>query len=272
MLLGAIVLLVATACGSAATHTTPTGARTAAQKKLLGTKYCAANWNVSGAAAEYGPPEHFLPKIRVYRIAGAGLRGHGRPVCSLITATQLDQIDAVFVNTFDGAGWQLDQTDAHAMQVNGVAAAYPPNAYITAAGTVHLGREQKAAGPPAASPPPTNPASLSQFTGQWGGHGRGMSINASGIGTEFQDAGCCTLGLKLGFRLTRATGTTVDAKASGVVTSVTIGRGWPPHATRPRVGDQFSLELRNGLITDQFGAPYCGPHTQVPGNPMPCGA
>jgi len=112
----------------------------------MGSQYCTAQWNDHGQTPSgESPPQAYgqfltiYAKIRIYEIPQTGPGSHPAFTCALIAATRLDQISDVYANTFDGRGWVLDQTDAHAMQMNGVVSIYPPNATITASGQVRLG-------------------------------------------------------------------------------------------------------------------------------------
>ena len=152
--LAAVVLLSAAAgCGGAGKPAAqPTKKHfTATQRKYMGSQYCTEDWNHGQTPSGSSPPVAYgqfltiYPTIRIYEIPQTGAGVHPKFTCALIAATRLDQISDVYANTFDGNGWQLDQTDAHSMQVNGVSTAYPPNAFMTVSGQVRL-RQQASSG------------------------------------------------------------------------------------------------------------------------------
>jgi hypothetical protein len=149
--LSALSLLVLAACGGTTTTraASPPHLRrhrpSPAKLKHEGSQYCTEDWNTNtlnpsqpSAASQYGQFLTIYPKIRIYEIPQHGPGAHPAFTCALIAATGAGQISDVYANTFNGNGWHLDRTDAQSMQVNGVAAAYPPNASITASGEVRL--------------------------------------------------------------------------------------------------------------------------------------
>ena len=103
-------------------------------------------------------------------------------------------------------------------------------------------------------------ATLATFAGYWWGHDKGLSITRDGRAKEEINSGCCFPELDLEFRLSHPRGSPRLGAATATVTAVHI-HGHRLYAVRPaRVGQRFTLRLRNGVITEPLtGAIYCAP-------------
>ena len=103
-------------------------------------------------------------------------------------------------------------------------------------------------------------ATLATFAGYWWGHDRGLRITRQGLAKEGINSGCCFPELDLEFRLSRPRGSARFAAATATITAVRI-HAHRLYAVRPaRLGQRFTLRLRNGVITEPLtGAIYCAP-------------
>jgi hypothetical protein len=103
-------------------------------------------------------------------------------------------------------------------------------------------------------------ATLATFAGYWWGHSKGLNITRHGFGKESINSGCCFPELDVSFRLSSPRGSQRFAAATATVTAVRI-HGHRLYAVGPaRVGQRFTLRLRNGVITEPLtGAIYCAP-------------
>jgi hypothetical protein len=115
-------------------------------------------------------------------------------------------------------------------------------------------------------------ATLASFAGTWGGHTRGLTIAANGIGKEVVYAGCCDHVINLRLRLSRPRGTENNATALVQVVAEHIydpadfSNAYPA----PHVGETRTLRLRNGVITEPMThLTYCETAQQARGT---CGA
>ncbi|MGH2976903.1 MAG: hypothetical protein ACRDKC_00805 [Gaiellaceae bacterium] len=90
-------------------------------------------------------------------------------------------------------------------------------------------------------------AGLATFAGRWGGHGRGLTIKASGSGGEFANASCCVRVYRLAFRILSVRGTLTRATASYRVTSY---RRYDNSVRKLRAGAVGKLPLTNGIVTN----------------------
>jgi hypothetical protein len=101
-------------------------------------------------------------------------------------------------------------------------------------------------------------ATLATFAGYWWGHDRGLSISRDGRAKESINSGCCFPEIDVWLRFSRPRGSPRFAAATATITAVRI-HGHRLYAVRPaRVGQRFTLRLRNGVITEPLtGANYC---------------
>jgi hypothetical protein len=133
----------------------------------------------------------------------------------------------------------------------------------------------------ARSATPAAAVSLKTFAGTWGGHTRGLTINARGQAYEQLGDGCCDEVVHMRFRLSDPRGTPRNATALARVTSIQLLNAKDyrgdrkyniPASPKPYVGKTARLHLHNGVITeplDGFDATYCNAKTQAKGV---CGA
>lgn len=115
-------------------------------------------------------------------------------------------------------------------------------------------------------------ATLASFAGTWGGHTRGLTIAANGIGKEVVYSGCCDHVINLRLRLSRPRGTESNATALVRVVAEHIydpadfSNAYPA----PHVGETRTIRLRNGVITEPMThLTYCDTAQQARGT---CGA
>lgn len=107
-------------------------------------------------------------------------------------------------------------------------------------------RSTGASGPGGLKRPPPQ-ASLGTFVGIWGGHGRGLSIKASGRGQEQVSDGCCNPIYQLTVQILSVRGTLTRATALYRVTSF---RRYESGVRKVNVGEIGKLLLRNGIVTN----------------------
>jgi hypothetical protein len=115
-------------------------------------------------------------------------------------------------------------------------------------------------------------ATLATFAGGWNGHTRHLVITRSGHAREYIDDGCCHPVIDLMFRLSRPHGTLKIAAATATATAVWVRdrSAFTKAFPAPRVGEQRTLRLRNGVITETLtGAKYCDDRAAAKGT---CGA
>ena len=110
-------------------------------------------------------------------------------------------------------------------------------------------------------------ATLATFAGGWQAHARSLNVTRTGDARERLSLGLGDFVVELRFHLSRPRGSPRDATAQATVTAVRIGdtsvftAAHPP----PRVGQSFTLRLREGAITEPLtGANYCGPGVDWP--------
>ena len=105
--------------------------------------------------------------------------------------------------------------------------------------------------------PPSPPATLSTFVGDWIGHTRDLAVAPTGIATESISDGCCTPVVSATYRVDSVSGTAADATAAVTVTAVTPGS--EPFAPMPTVGERGTLHLTGGLLASSLtgGTLYC---------------
>jgi hypothetical protein len=105
-------------------------------------------------------------------------------------------------------------------------------------------------------------ATLATFAGVWQAHARTLKITRNGSAKEWLAMGLGDFVVAVRFRLSRPTRTPHGATATARVTAVRIGdkSGFTAAHPPPRVGESFSIRLRDGVITEPLtGARYCGP-------------
>lgn len=106
----------------------------------------------------------------------------------------------------------------------------------------------------AASAHATRRATLRTFAGDWGGHGRTLTVTRHGKARETVDDGCCDHLITFRFQLRRVRGTPRRATAIARVTAVHVtdpsafSDNWPA----PYVGERRSVRLRNGIVLERF--------------------
>lgn len=105
--------------------------------------------------------------------------------------------------------------------------------------------------------PPSPPASLATFVGDWIGHTRDLVVTSAGTATESISDGCCTPVVTASYRVDSVSGTAADATAAVTVTSVTPGS--ERFSPMPTVGEHGTLHLSGGLLTSSLtgGTRYC---------------
>jgi hypothetical protein len=108
-------------------------------------------------------------------------------------------------------------------------------------------------------------ATLSNFAGTWGGHGKTLKITRAGVARAWVYSGCCYLAYAMRLRLSHPDGTPRAATAMAIVTAVHIGdRSWFSKAyPAPHVGESMTTRLRDGVIT-LMETNYCGPGVNWP--------
>ena len=91
------------------------------------------------------------------------------------------------------------------------------------------------------------------FAGTWDGHTRRLVIRADGRGHEIISSGCCTPVVTARFRLLKVSGTQEKVVAAIKFTSVRVDKGIfaDSHRAPPRVGQEATLRLVHGVITDE---------------------
>lgn len=103
------------------------------------------------------------------------------------------------------------------------------------------------------NPPP--PATLATFAGGWGGHTRGLSITATGRGSEDTDDGCCTHVYRLTFQILSVSGTLTRGAA---VYRVTSFKRYGAGVRQLHPGDTGKLVLKDGIVTNTLtGVFFC---------------
>jgi hypothetical protein len=102
---------------------------------------------------------------------------------------------------------------------------------------------------------PAPPATLATFVGGWGGHTRGLSITATGGGSEDTDDGCCTHVYHLTFQILSVSGTLTRGTA---VYRVTSFKRYEAGVRRLYHGDTGKLVLKDGIVTNTLtGVFFC---------------
>lgn len=105
---------------------------------------------------------------------------------------------------------------------------------------------------------------LSAFAGARQGHGRTLSITGAGYAREQINSSCCTVALRLEFRISRPRGSVDAASALATVIRVRVfDRQWFANGKpAPRVGETGTIRLRGRNIYEGLtGAYYCRPTT-----------
>jgi hypothetical protein len=98
---------------------------------------------------------------------------------------------------------------------------------------------------------PAPNATFATFAGYWGGHTRGLLINADGLGHEFVDDGCCIRDYDIRFRILSVTGSITHATATYRVLA-----SKPLHRPALHAGERGLLRLRNGILTNTLTGVY----------------
>ena len=91
------------------------------------------------------------------------------------------------------------------------------------------------------------------FAGTWDGHTRRLVIRDDGQGHELISSGCCTPVVTARFRLVNVHGTPERAAATIRFTSVRVDKEIfaESHHAPPRAGQETTLRLMHGVITDE---------------------
>lgn len=105
--------------------------------------------------------------------------------------------------------------------------------------------------------PPSPPATLSTFVGDWIGHTRDLAVTPAGVVTEDISDGCCHRVVTATYQVDAVSGTAADATALVTVTAVVPGD--EPMPTMPTVGEHGTLHLTGGILTSSLtgGVDYC---------------
>lgn len=125
----------------------------------------------------------------------------------------------------------------------------------------------------AATASPSEPPMPQWLVETWVGHAKTATFDQDGTGWLQINDGCCTLLIKVEFKIENVTGDRAVGLVDALLTAVEIGPGFADfYGEAPAPGEKLELSVRDGIMIDSLiKAPFCDAKKQdAPGGPF-CG-